>query len=70
MRHRRRGAAGSFGAPLEKIVANFACSDEGEPGTSEGRARPHSPSLTRADVGESMRSAFLLNHLLRDGGTR
>lgn len=60
MPDRRKGAAGSFGAPLETIVAGF-------PAGGRDRSPPHGvqtahpgPSLTRDQVGASIRAAFAL----------
>lgn len=59
MPNRRKGAPGSFGAPLEKIVASFPAEVGEQPDSSEVKDRP--AGLSPEDVGQSIRTAFNLN---------
>jgi hypothetical protein len=57
----RRGATGSFGAPLEKIVASFPA-EGGHRFRNDHKEEPvtQAPRLAIEDVGASIRAAFAL----------
>lgn len=69
MPSRRQGAPGSFGAPLEKIVAGFPAHDR-QPRDVCGERAVREPRLTREDLGPALRAAFMLNDLLLDQESR
>jgi hypothetical protein len=57
---RRRGAPGSFGAPLEELVTTFPAEVARTALSSVERTGNRAPRLSREDVGASIRAAFLL----------